>query len=91
MIETGVAQIENFRPLHVQVLSIRTLFGNIALGVCEGKKNSGVPIHVMKRGGDISLGEESIYHLPFEKKCICIIHALHAIGNRKYYICVNYV
>ena len=38
MIETGVAQIENFRPLHVQVLSIRTLFGNIALGVCEGKK-----------------------------------------------------
>ena len=35
MIETGVAQIENFRPLHVQVLSIRTLFGNIALGVCE--------------------------------------------------------
>ena len=35
MIETRVAQIENFRPLHVQVLSIRTLFGNIALGVCE--------------------------------------------------------
>ena len=35
MIETGVAQIENFRPLHVQVLSIRTLFGNIALGVYE--------------------------------------------------------
>ena len=35
MIETRVAQIENFRPLHVQVLSIRTLFGNIALGVYE--------------------------------------------------------
>ena len=22
----------------------------------------------MKKGGDISLGEDSIYHLPFEKK-----------------------